>query len=264
MDSGVLCKTILFFFIYSCMGWVCECIYCSIPARKFINRGFLTGPLCPVYGFGALLVIWMLTPVSSDVGMLFIFGLLVTSALEYITSLLLEKLFHMKWWDYSTKHCNIHGRVCLLNSVLFGILSVLLMRGIHPPIRRLVNTFSPTVLFIATYTLCGILLLDLIVSVHATLQLNGKLKQLHSVLEEIQEKSAQHRLDFGEKLAKLRERQFALEHHHVFSHRRLLRAFPHLKSTRYHEEAVRLRQALNETWVKSKNKVKSAYHYKRR
>lgn len=114
MDSGVLCKTILFFFIYSCMGWICECIYCSIPARKFINRGFLTGPLCPVYGFGALLVIWMLTPVSGDVGMLFIFGLLVTSALEYITSLLLEKLFHMKWWDYSTKHCNIHGARLLI------------------------------------------------------------------------------------------------------------------------------------------------------
>ena len=263
MDSGVLCKTILFFFIYSFMGWVCECVYCSIPARKFINRGFLTGPLCPVYGFGALLVIWILTPVSGDVGMLFLFGLLVTSALEYITSLLLEKLFHMKWWDYSAKHCNIHGRVCLLNSVLFGTLSVLLMRGIHPSVRQLVNTLSPAALFIAACALCVILLSDLIVSVHATLQFNGKLKQLHGVLEEIHEKSALRHQEFAERLAQLRERQFALEHHHAFSHRRLLHAFPHLKSTHYHEEAMRLRKSL-ETWVKSKNKIKSIYHDKRR
>ena len=197
---------------------------------------------------------------SGDIGMLFIFGLLVTSALEYVTSLLLEKLFHMKWWDYSTKRCNIHGRVCLLNSVLFGILSVLLMSGIHPPIQRLVNVLSPTALLITAYAFCGILLLDLFTSVHATLQLNGKLKQLHTVLEEIQEKSVQRHHEFGEKLARLRERQFMLEHHHVFSHRRILRAFPHLNSTRYHEEAARLRKSLNETWVKSKNKVKNTYH----
>lgn len=244
MAAGVRSGTILFFFIYSFMGWVCESVYCSIPARKFINRGFLAGPICPVYGFGALLVIWLLIPISNDVGMVFIYGLLVTTALEYITGFLLEKLFHMKWWDYSTKHCNIQGRVCLLNSVLFGILCVLLMEYIHPPIQRLVHMLSPTALVTITSVSCFVFVLDLFTSVRSTLQLNGKLKQLHAILDEIQEKSMLHRQEFSEKLVQLRRREFFLEHQHPFSHRRILNAFPHLKSTRYREEAIHLRNSL--------------------
>lgn len=244
MELDIVCRYILFFFSYSFLGWVCECVYCSLPARKFINRGFLAGPLCPVYGFGALLVIRTLSPVAHDVGMLFIFGLLLTTVLEYITGFLLEKLFHMKWWDYSGRHCNIHGRVCLLNSVLFGILCVVLMKYIHPPIQRMIIGFSLNVLLCVTTLLLLLFFADLFTSVRSTLQLNGKLQQLHLVMEEIQEKSAVYRLEFNEKLSLLRRKQFSLEHHHPLSSRRILKAFPHLKSTRYHNEIERIRRAV--------------------
>ncbi|HBB29668.1 MAG TPA: hypothetical protein DC000_10580, partial [Clostridiales bacterium] len=106
----------IYFIMYSVIGWICEVIFCSIPEKKFINRGFLNGPLCPIYGFGALIVIFFLTPFKDSIFLVFIFGLIVTSTLEYFTSYAMEKLFHSKWWDYSNNRFNINGRVCLLNS----------------------------------------------------------------------------------------------------------------------------------------------------
>ena len=91
----------LYFIIYSFLGWVCEVIFCSVPARKFINRGFLMGPVCPIYGCGALLVIGFLMPFKDSLVMVFAVGMVVTSLLEYITSYAMEKLFHSRWWDYS-------------------------------------------------------------------------------------------------------------------------------------------------------------------
>ena len=130
-------KLVISFALYSLLGWACESTYCSIPAKRFINRGFLNGPFCPVYGVGALLVIFLLRPFTQNLLVLFVFGVLVTSVLEYITGFLLEKLFHTTWWDYSKRKFNIKGRVCLRNSLLFGILSVLLLHFINPFVEKL-------------------------------------------------------------------------------------------------------------------------------
>ena len=128
----------LLFLIYSAVGWLCESVYCSVPARKFINRGFLNGPLCPIYGVGALLADALLTPVAWSLPLLFLGGAIVTSVLEYFTGWLLETLFHAKWWDYSNKKWNLHGRVCLRNSILFGLMCVILLRVLHPLLLGLV------------------------------------------------------------------------------------------------------------------------------
>ena len=128
----------LLFLIYSAVGWLCESVYCSVPAHKFINRGFLNGPLCPIYGVGALLADALLTPVAWSLPLLFLGGAIVTSVLEYFTGWLLETLFHAKWWDYSNKKWNLHGRVCLRNSVLFGLMCVILLRVLHPLLLGLV------------------------------------------------------------------------------------------------------------------------------
>lgn len=106
-------EIILYFFIYAFLGWVSECIYCSIGHKKIINRGFLNGPVCPIYGFGALIVIFFLKRYENNVLELFLYGIIVTSILEYITGYLLEMIFNTTWWDYSRKKFNIKGRVCL-------------------------------------------------------------------------------------------------------------------------------------------------------
>lgn len=171
------------------MGWVCECIYCSILDKKFTNRGFLSGPLCPVYGFGALLVIVVLNPLKDRWPLLFLGGFLLTSVVEYITSFLLEKLFHMAWWDYSNYKFNLNGRVCLLNSTLFGVLTVIVVKGIAPFVDRLVSGLSPSaVQWIAFFAWC-VLECDTILSVHSVLALNGKLEMLAQIKQEIRSKS---------------------------------------------------------------------------
>ena len=91
----------LAFLVYSFLGWVCETVYCSIGQRKFVNRGFLNGPLCPVYGFGAVAVLLFLRPLRENLLLLFFGGMILTSVIEYITGFALEKLFAAKWWDYS-------------------------------------------------------------------------------------------------------------------------------------------------------------------
>lgn len=137
----VMVPWFLYFIIYSFLGWVCECIYCSIPVKHFINRGFLSGPYCPIYGLGATAVIYMLSPFLAQPLLLFIFGVLITSVLEYVTSWIMEALFQTKWWDYSTYFANLHGRICLKNSTLFGILVMVVMYGIHPMIMDGLSLF---------------------------------------------------------------------------------------------------------------------------
>ena len=186
----------LLFSVYSCLGWICECIYCSVPAKRWINRGFLNGPFCPVYGFGALLIIGALSPLIPlypfplDLVLLFFAAVLLTSALEYLTSVLLEKLFHTSWWDYSHHRFQINGRVCLLNSVLFGIMSVFVLEVLHPPIQALLQTFPRTATFPAAGGLFVYFILDGTITVIGILRMNGKLVQLQQILDEIRERTA--------------------------------------------------------------------------
>ena len=194
MDSLEACRIFLCFLSYSFLGWICECIYCSIPAKRFINRGFLNGPLCPVYGFGALLVIYCLTPVENSLFLLYICGMGVTSVLEYVTSWLLEVLFHTKWWDYSHYKFNIHGRVCLLNSLMFGALGVIVMKGIHPFVSKRVEKLSMPSTYLFTGGFLALILVDLYLSVRTALQLDEKLQKMQGVLGEIKEKTEAARL----------------------------------------------------------------------
>ncbi|WP_236879572.1 glycerol-3-phosphate acyltransferase, partial [Clostridioides difficile] len=118
-------KYILYFFIYSFLGWTVESIGCSIASKRIINRGFLNGPICPVYGFGAVIVISLLGRFNNVV-IVFLLGMILTTILEYFTGFILETLFHAKWWDYSDRKFNIKGRVCLKNAIYFGVMSVLI------------------------------------------------------------------------------------------------------------------------------------------
>lgn len=130
------------FFIYAFLGWLCECIYCSFPKRKWINRGMLQGPYCPIYGFGAIFVAGLLRPYDSKPWLVFVLGVVITSVLEYVTSYILERLFHTKWWDYEGKFLNINGRVCFRNSFLFGMLSLFVVYVLDPFLLEWLHSFS--------------------------------------------------------------------------------------------------------------------------
>lgn len=123
---------ILLFFIYSFIGYLCEVVYCSVGQRRLVNRGFLYGPYLPIYGSGAMVVLFTVGRFSEHWYLVFLGGVVLTSAIEYFSSWAMEKLFDLKLWDYSTYPLNINGRVCALNSTLFGIMSLVVVYLVNP------------------------------------------------------------------------------------------------------------------------------------
>ncbi|MDO4467190.1 MAG: putative ABC transporter permease [Bacillota bacterium] len=172
-----------FFIIYAFLGWVCEDLYCGIPVKKFINRGFLYGPYCPIYGIGALFVIYPLLKVRSNPLVVFLAGVFITSTLEYITSWVLEKMFHIRWWDYSQYRYNIHGRVCLLNSTLFGCMTLFVIYILHPRISKIIFSIPISTLCVLETLFTLGFLTDEFLTIRSLLKRKQVLEKLHEELE---------------------------------------------------------------------------------
>ena len=180
----------LLFMIYSFIGWCGETVYCSIgQGRLCEKRGFLNGFLCPIYGHGALLVLFALHGGCESPVLTFLFGMILTSAVEYATSYVMERLFHMRWWDYSHYRFQINGRVCLLNSTLFGLACVFLCHVAHPKVMDFVNRLIDrgSAIPLAVFILI-IYVADIIVSVRSAIQIGDRLEKLHAMQEELQHK----------------------------------------------------------------------------
>lgn len=131
---------IMYFFIYSFLGWCVEVFYAFKNQRKFVNRGFLHGPLCPIYGSCILLMIILLSNFKGNFFILFLAATLATSVIEYITGFILEKLFKTKYWDYTEDPFNLHGRICLHFSIMWGLASLAVVKIVHPIIASIVNS----------------------------------------------------------------------------------------------------------------------------
>lgn len=263
------CRVFLWLIVYSVIGWLYESTLCSITQRKLVNRGFLNGPLCPVYGFGALTVIAVFHDKSPGIVELFLSSAVLTTALEYVTSYLLEKLFHTRWWDYSHYRFQLNGRICLAGFLAFGALSVVLMKWVHPFVSGLIDRLPQTWLIGVSAILFVILAADCIVTVASILKLNQKLEEIQSLLDGFQKeakiKLAEWKKDTNNKIVSSKEkmthlkarlevqlddRRFPSERvrellfRRKFQERRLLRAFPKMISTRYNDALQQLREKL--------------------
>lgn len=250
--------------LYSIIGWVYESFICSVAHKKFINRGFLNGPYCPIYGWGAILVILVLGRIGNPI-LLFLLGALLTCSLEYLTSLIMELLFHARWWDYSNKRFNINGRVCLEGAIVFGAFSALLVKVIHPLIIKYTDLIPMTAFHIMNGILLALFVADTIITLGGFSGFNNKLKEASALLE-------QARTEFGEKLSdnlsgKLTDKWSEKLSEYILSNesyqrlisninkqqRRMLKAFPSFKSIRYENTLTTLRQHVsNHKWRKNK------------
>lgn len=179
---------ILYFFCYSLLGYLVEVAYCSIREKRLVNRGFLHGPYLPIYGFGSLLVILFFSRFSEHMILLFVLSVLGTSVLEYITSYLLEVFFHAKLWDYSTYPLNIHGRVCALNSTLFGLLSLSLIYVIHPALARLLSMLREPSLSLGARLILLVISIDTTSSVFRMAAFQKQLAEFRLKAKEIEER----------------------------------------------------------------------------
>lgn len=135
-------KVILYFFIYSFLGWIMEVIYAMFIERQFVNRGFLYGPICPIYGFGALILISSLRNVKGNKLLKFIVAVVAFSVFEYVVSYVLEILFNQRWWDYSNDILNLQGRISILYSLVWGVLGILFTEKLHPLISKKLEKIS--------------------------------------------------------------------------------------------------------------------------
>lgn len=169
----------LLFIIYSVTGWIIEVIATYPDTKCFVNRGFLIGPYCPIYGNCALAMILLLHNVKSPV-LLFILSIIICSVGEYVTSYLMEKLFHARWWDYTKNKFNLNGRICLTNSLAFGVLGFLLIKFVNPFVVGLITKLSPTMLNILFYTLLVIFITDNVISFKVIFKIkNMGVKYIH-------------------------------------------------------------------------------------
>lgn len=135
MQSYHLTQWVLLFFIYSFIGWVWECCFVSVRKRRWVNRGFMYGPMLPIYGFGALAVLISTIRVRDSIPLIFLFGMVGATLLEYVTGAVMERLFNVKYWDYSNQKFNLNGYICLTSSLGWGLFSVLLVKFVHVPIE---------------------------------------------------------------------------------------------------------------------------------
>ncbi len=165
----------LIFMFYSFLGYLCEIVCSSIKQKKLVNRGFLCGPYCPIYGVGALFILFFLLRFKKDPILVYVLGAILTSALEYITSFLLEKIFHNKWWDYSNEKFNLNGRVYLFNSLLFGFGSLVIIYAGNDFINTLLNMLSFTTMNILAYGLLVLFSIDVIYSCIVAYNLRNRL-----------------------------------------------------------------------------------------
>lgn len=154
----------ILFFIYSFLGWIMEVTLTLITDKKFVNRGFLLGPCCPIYGCGCILLNLLLHNYTNNILVLFILTMFTCSLLEYITSFLMEKIFKLRWWDYSQMKFNINGRICLETMTPFSILGVLTIKFATPFFITNINKLSEKTILIISIILITLFIIDVIIS----------------------------------------------------------------------------------------------------
>lgn len=168
-------------FVYSFLGWCAEVVFAACRRGIFVNRGFLNGPVCPIYGFGMALVLALLTPVKDKFLPLFFGSMLLTTALEFFIGFIMERFFHDKWWDYSENPFNIKGYVCLEFSLIWGFACVLVVNVIHPIIARLVSHIPMKLGWWLIWICTVIMAADAVITLIELLKLNKRFKAVEEL-----------------------------------------------------------------------------------
>ncbi len=269
-------QVFLWLMFYSFAGWVYESILCSITGGKLVNRGFLNGPICPIYGFGALTIIFVVGQSESSPAAVFLSSAVLACTLEYFTSWAMEKLFHARWWDYSSMHFNLNGRVCLAGFLVFGAFGLILLEWIQPWLDAKVNALGEPLTWGLTGAFLALSISDAFATVRHVLRLDERLGEVqeemerfltearargeqwaleanlaagqlrHSTPEQRAAWRAELRGHFEEEARAHTERMRALMDRRLFQDRRLSEAFPNLR----HDRA--------DAWEELKSRLKGA------
>ena len=268
------------FFIYGFLGWCSEVAFAAFKQHSFVNRGFLNGPICPIYGVGVAVVVSCLDGLKDNLILLYISSVVLVTALEWFTGFILDKLFHNKWWDYSKMPLNLNGYVCLLFSLIWGAACVLIVDFIHPLIHKVLSWIPFPVGMTLIVVLGIVMFADLYVTASTILKMNKHLEKmkeiatdLHRISDELGENIYQEVVEVlerrdewklkvqeasdgvkgkiqdvsdeaMEKIADLKKKYKEVGGKGIRVSRRLLKAFPRIESKKYREAMEDLKQYL--------------------
>lgn len=240
-----LLQIFLMFFIYSFLGWCAEVVFATLKTGKFINRGFLNGCVCPIYGFGFVIVLLCLQYFLNNIILLFFASVVLTSLLEFATGFVLEKIFNKKWWDYSKEPFNIKGYVCVRFSILWGLACVFVLKIIHPAILNLINLAPVFVQYILFGVFSLLIILDLVFTIIQLIALKRNYVEFENISKKLKtgsnllgEKISNTTISVQEKLSALNKK---------LNKFRLAKAFPNLikRKNNNANETEKLENSLN-------------------
>ena len=261
MKQHLIISILSYFIIYSFMGWFLETVFKTIEEKKYINSGFLFGPLCPIYGIGALIMIFCLGWFKDKYILLFLVSIIVLSTWEYIVGVCLEKIFKAKYWDYSDKKFNIKGRVCLLNSIYWGILAVLFIQFIHPFINEQLNIIPNNILIYLNILIYMYFIADSIVTIIKLNNINIRFNKLRELSEAIKQKAEELELnlenfELKNIIDELKERREELRNTLQIKTRRIRTVFPTMKSENISEFLMGRVERIKKNTEKIKKRIK--------
>jgi len=213
----------LYLAVYSFIGWLCEEVFVLVTTQKLENRGFLTGPFLPIYGVGAIAMLLLVEPYVKNPFLVFVASTVVCSVIEYAGSLLLDKVFHITLWDYHDQKFNLHGRICLRNSLCFGALGLALIYVIQPFVGAGLKHLPQDAAIAIAWTLIGILVVDSANSFRSLAKVKPVLDELHGTLAEAHDHIEQRTVVAEQTMAEKEAARRAARHSTLG---RLTRAFP--------------------------------------
>ena len=266
----------LIFILFSFIGWISEVIYVGVTsAHKFVNRGFLHGPLCPVYGFGGVVILMLPPSLYATWIPLFFASMILCTIVEYFVSWLMEKLFHTGWWDYSHYKIQLNGRICLLNSILFGFLGVVVIHFVYPLMTDLLNSLGQTWISISGMIILAVLSVDIFFTVRKLVDFANVMKKLKDfgetlnshygqeewfkkdsfmdMIKSVIERAENRKEEFSQKILEKIEK---LQNLHLPSVESFLKKFPSIKSAKYREELNMIKEKVHQKIELSK-KIKN-------
>ena len=266
----------LIFILFSFIGWISEVIYVGVTsAHKFVNRGFLHGPLCPVYGFGGVVILMLPPSLYATWIPLFFASMILCTIVEYFVSWLMEKLFHTRWWDYSHYKIQLNGRICLLNSILFGFLGVVVIHFVYPLMIDLLNSLGQKVINVSGMIILAVLSVDIFFTVRKLVDFANVMKKLKELGETLNshygqeewfkkgsfidminsviERADNRKEEFSQKIL---EKIDKVQNLRLPSVELFIKKFPSIKSTKYKDELNMIKEKIHQKIEAAKKKDK--------